>query len=137
MPAESPATSRDDRLDYASLVREVVSAVEQCRASHDATRETLDRLSSGVVAMISESRETRSRLDRLVELREDELAVRREESEKRAQWAARLWASTPVQLLSAGVVVAILQAIGVSWVASNYLPQLQAAHAAQVSEVSE
>jgi len=116
--------------EYTELVREVVRAVEQCKASHEGTREAVNRLGSDLALLVQVQRGTNAKMDRLIELRESEQAREKAAVEARRAASASRWAvvrtvakSTPFQVLLAGAVFALLQALGVGWVASTYFPQ--------------
>ena len=119
----------EDTSQYAALVREVVEAITEARASRAATRETLDKLGATLDSMVVVVQASQDVIGRLATAQEAEATAAEEARAGRYALLNRVASSGPAQLLFGGVVVASLQALGVGYLVAEILPSAIVTHA--------
>lgn len=122
------------------LLREVVQAIERSTAELRKLEATIERQQkSGDKTMAEiqaeikaqakvtsdEVRRLTEQVNQVTSLWAANQKAEKVAQERRAQAIQALWKAPGFQLLFIGLVVVFLQAVGVSWVVSHYLPQIQ------------
>ena len=122
---------------YVNLLREVVLALERMSADvhklsdeqvrHEIHEEHMiselkDLIDTTHETVTSELRRHGEQVATILTLWKAEQDAAIASTNRRDKAFTTVWQSAPFQLLMAGLVVAILQILGTSWVASHYLP---------------
>lgn len=101
---------------------DVTVLMERLTGRADAQDKTIERLAVEVRGATKASEAAANALERIARVEEAKEAREQKREKERFRWADRLWSSTTIQLLLAGIVVAFLQVLGTAWVAHYYLP---------------
>ena len=108
---------------YVTLMREVVECIEHSTADQRVAGEALARIASDSAASHTALRDEMRRLSesnaRIITLWQAEQDSIKNSEKKRDKAVAAIWQSQPLQLLMVGLVLAVLQVIGVGWFAHS------------------
>jgi len=125
---------------------ETTTALERLAARLQAVEKTVDQLhprvdnataaaaaSAAALTRIAKAEEDRLAFEKQVSLETKERANRerterlqkeREEQERKDAWLTRVWSSQPLQLLLLGLVLVILNLLGLSYITERYAPSI-------------
>ena len=122
------------------LLREVVQAIERSTAELRKLETTIERhqklddktmteiqaeIKAQAKITSDEVRRLTEQVNQVTSLWAADLKAEKVAQDRRAQAIAAVWKAPGFQLLFIGIIVVILQALGVSWVVSHYMPQIQ------------
>jgi len=101
---------------------EVTTLLERVNARLQAVEKSTDQNTGAVTAAAAAAAAAASALTRIAKTEEDRLTFERDQRKDRDAWATRVWSSNAFQLLLIGIVVAVLNVLGVSYIADRLLP---------------
>lgn len=99
---------------------EVTLGLERVSGRQAAVEKSLDQLTTEVRDAAGASGAAAEALARIAKAEEDRLVLMREQAREGRQWKERIWSSQPFQLLMTGVVMAVLQLLGVAYLATKF-----------------
>jgi len=112
-------------LQGGDLSSRAVQAAERLYARMDALDRTMrEDVRRDVEVLLDLARKSDSALSRIATAEERRTALAEQAEQRREAWLARLWASPAGQLLTIAFVVAIMQFLGLSWLAERVGPGL-------------
>ena len=117
-----PATESIKRDPCAEWMLEVTTLLSHQTARLQAVEKSLDQNTTTVAAAAAAATSAAAALGRIAKTEEDRLAFDREDRNHRNAWLARVWSSNAIQLLIVGLVVAVLNVLGVSYLVDRVLP---------------
>lgn len=107
--------------DPSDLPSRAVQAAERLFLKMDALDRTLrEDMRRDVEVLLELSRKSETALVRIATAEERRTALAEQAEQRREAWLAKVWNSPAGQLLLMGVVMGILQIIGMSWLAQRY-----------------
>jgi len=112
---------------------EVTTLLERVNARLLAVEKSMDQNTAAVATAASASAAAATALTRIAKTDEDRLTFDKLAEERRVQertedrnhrdaWFSRVWSSNAVQLLLLGLVIAVLNLLGISYIADRMLP---------------
>lgn len=119
----------------AEWMAEVSTSLANLAARQQAVEKSIDQNTVAVTNASSAAAAAANALTRIAKTEEDRLKFEKDQAKTRAEqdrddkinrnaWMTKLWTSQWVQLLIAGLVFFVLQALGVGYVIRNMLPNL-------------
>jgi hypothetical protein len=117
-----PVTEPVKRDPTSEWMLEVTTHLERQTARLQAVEKSLDQNTAAVASAAAAATAAAMALGRIAKTEEDRLAFDREDRNHRNAWLARVWSSNAIQLLIVGLVVAVLNVLGVSYLVDRVFP---------------
>lgn len=116
----------DDSNPYLALLRDVVEALEKAASEQRSLSGALARLETSNTQahkdLRDELRRATESMSNVTTLWSAEQNAEERNTKARTKAISAVWSNQSVQFLLAGIVLAILQVVGVGWFAHSYLP---------------
>ena len=106
----------------ADWMLEVTTLLERVNARLQAVEKSTDQNTVAVTTAAAAASAAAAALTRIAKTEEDRLTFEKDQRKDRDAWATRVWSSNAFQLLLIGIVVAVLNVLGVSYIADRLLP---------------
>ena len=118
-PRQPPQRLKDP---FSEWMLEVTVQLERLIARVAALEKSTDHNSTAVIGATAAATAAADAMARIAKAEEERLANDNDERRNRDAWMTRIWSSNAFQLLLVGLVIAVLNLFGISYLADRMIP---------------
>lgn len=115
------AAQTDVEMNAKTLVLRGIESIESTRGRLEAVEKSVDAMQLEVRAIAMQHNLIASYIERIAKAEEARAQQAKKEHEEKSAWLQKLWASPGIQLLFMGLILALLQTLGMQQLVSMYV----------------